>query len=123
VSCDELLVAEEELERLAGRLDTAVPDGAYPAAALALGHRARTLFSGFRQLIDGPTPIAASSLMRPMVEINLLLRFFGQCPDLHAKLWIAEEPTSGSKMPSCRTTVGGSVPRRGDQEPVARCGV
>lgn len=86
----DLRTAEDELDRLAAHLETVVPDAGYPTAALALGHRARSLFLGFRQLIEGPTPIAASSLMRPMVEINFLLRFFGQSPELHAKLWIAE---------------------------------
>jgi hypothetical protein len=90
VTNQDLRAAEDELDRLAAHLETVVPDAGYPTAALALGHRARSLFLGFRQLIEGPTPIAASSLMRPMVEINFLLRFFGQSPELHAKLWIAE---------------------------------
>jgi hypothetical protein len=32
-----LRTAEDELEHLAARLEPVVPDGAYPAAALALG--------------------------------------------------------------------------------------
>jgi hypothetical protein len=67
-----------------------VDSGDYPKAVLALGHRARSLFLGFRQLVEGPSPVAAMSLVRPMVEINLLLRFLGQDPELHTELWIAE---------------------------------
>jgi hypothetical protein len=90
VTNQDLRTAEDELDRLAAHLEAVVPDAGYQTAALALGHRARSLFLGFRQLIESPTPIAAWSLMRPMVEINFLLRFFGQSPELHAKLWIAE---------------------------------
>ena len=87
---DDLNQAERELAALAAHLETAVPESVYPAAALALGHRSRSLFLGFQQLIEGPTPITALSLMRPMVEINFVLRFFGQSPELHANLWVAE---------------------------------
>jgi hypothetical protein len=90
VSQSELQAAEEELERLAAHLETVVPQLDYAMAALALAHRARTLFLGFRHLADGPTPAAGMSLVRPMVEINLLLRFLGRDPELHVELWYAE---------------------------------
>ena len=82
--------AEEELDRLSAQLETVVKADAYLTAVLALGHRARSLFLGFRHLLSGPAPVAAMSLLRPMVEINLLLRFLGRDPDLHVELWMAE---------------------------------
>jgi len=85
-----LVEAEQELSRLAGELETLVMDDDYFRAVLALGHRARTLFFGFIHTMDGPAPAAAMSLLRPGVEINLLLRFFGHDPVLHVKLWVAE---------------------------------
>jgi hypothetical protein len=86
----DIATAGDELERLAAHLETVVGQDEYPRLVLALGHRARSLFLGFRQLIAGPTPIAAMSLMRPMVEINFLLRFLGQKPELHFELYVAE---------------------------------
>jgi hypothetical protein len=85
-----LTAAEQELSRLAGELETLVKDDDYFRAVLGLGHRARTLFFGFLHAMEGPAPAAAMSLLRPGVEINLLLRFFGRDPVLHPKLWIAE---------------------------------
>ena len=78
-----LRTAERELAALAAHLDTPVAvDDMYRVAVLTLGHRARTLFDAFAQLADGPSPGAALTLVRPMVEINLMLRFLGQDPAL-----------------------------------------
>jgi hypothetical protein len=81
---------EDELEALAAHIDTAVPQYEYLMAVLALAHRARSLFVGTRHLFAGRAPVAAMSLIRPLVEINILLRFLGNEPSLHVELWIAE---------------------------------
>jgi hypothetical protein len=88
---EKLQEAERELANLAAYLETVVPAGdEYRVVALALGHRARSLFLAFRHLAEGPAPAAAPSLVRPMVEINLVLRFLGKNPELHVELWHAE---------------------------------
>jgi hypothetical protein len=88
---DGLTQAEDELEQLAAHVDTVVPgESDYLRAVLALAHRARSLFIGFRHALKSPAPVAGMSLVRPMVEINILLRFLDRNPDLHTELWIAE---------------------------------
>ncbi len=44
----------------------------------------------FRIAADGTDPIAAYTLLRPMVEINVLMRFLTKNPELHVELWNAE---------------------------------
>lgn len=87
---ERLVEAENELSRLAGALETVVKDDDVLKAFLALGHRARSHFFAFIHAIEGPAPAAAMSILRPGVEINFLLRFFGRDPSLHVRLWIAE---------------------------------
>ena len=87
---DRLIDGERELSKLAGELEAVVKDDDYFKAVLALGHRARSIFWCLIVALEGPTPAAAMSLLRPRVEINLLLRFLGRDPDLHVALWIAE---------------------------------
>jgi hypothetical protein len=87
---ERLVEAENELSRLAGALETIVHDDDLLRAFLALGHRARSHFLAFIHAMEGPAPAAAMSILRPGVEINFLLRFFGRDPALHVRLWIAE---------------------------------
>lgn len=87
---DDLLRAEQELAKLAAHIETVVPVADdYRLVALTMAHRARSLFLAFGQLMDSPVPVAAMTLVRPMVEINLLLRFLGK-ERLHVELWQAE---------------------------------
>lgn len=82
--------AEEELLELAAAFDEPVARSDYRLALLLLGHRSRTLFRAFLHLQAGPVPVATRSLIRPMVEINILIRFLRKNPDLHTELWQAE---------------------------------
>ncbi len=88
---DALELAEADLLDLGGALDGGAPkDSMFLTSALALGTRARTLFTGFVRLISSDSPVAALALMRPTIEINLTLRFLAKNPDLHTEMWIAE---------------------------------
>jgi hypothetical protein len=82
--------AEEDLIELAQMLDRPIRDELFFRALQALGLRARALFRGFSLLAKSDTPAAAFSLLRPMIEVNLTLRFLVAKPDLHAELWAAE---------------------------------
>lgn len=62
----------------------------YLHVVIALMHRSRSLFQGFVQCAEGPAPVAGLALLRPLVEINILLRYLGQMPDVRPRLWIAE---------------------------------
>jgi hypothetical protein len=88
-------VTLEDVERaltvLSRRLDLPYrADWLYPHVVLALGHRARTLFQGFSYCFDGPVPVAALTILRPLIEINILLRFLRQHPEHRALLWVFE---------------------------------
>lgn len=85
-----LKTAESELLQLASALDASVERGEYALALLLLGQRSRTLFRAFLELQEGEVPLAGRALIRPMVEINLLVRFLSKNPQLHTELWLAE---------------------------------
>ena len=59
-------------------------------AVFGLAHRARSLFSGFIETVGGSAPSAALYLIRPLVEINLMLRFLRRSSTLHTEMWAAE---------------------------------
>jgi len=82
--------AEEQLLQLATAFDEPVAPNEYALAMLSLGHRSRTLFKAFVELQRGSVPVAARTLLRPMVELNILVRFLRKDPDLHLELWQAE---------------------------------
>lgn len=82
--------AERKLTRLGQELERPVNDEMYLRVVLALGKRARSLFRGFVRLHRTDAPVAAFVLLRPAVDINLVLRFLSQNPDLHTQLWEAE---------------------------------
>jgi len=83
--------AERALIELGGAFDRPFrAEGSYPHVVIALMQRARSLFRGFVHSFEGPAPIAALVLLRPLVEINILLRFLGQLPEVRAHSWIAE---------------------------------
>jgi hypothetical protein len=81
---------EMELLELAAAFDEPIARSEYPLTLLLLGHRSRTLFRAFMDLQTGPVPVAARALIRPMVEINILIRFLRKNPNLHTELWQAE---------------------------------
>jgi hypothetical protein len=85
----ELEAAEELLSELAERLDHPVRDEPYLRALLALGKRARSLFRGCVELWPTDAAAAGFVLLRPAAEINLMLRYLREDPDLHTKLWDA----------------------------------
>lgn len=82
--------AEARLLHLAKTLDEPVTHEPYKLALVSLGQRTRTLFRAFRQVHRGGAATAAAALIRPMVEINILIRFLTKSPELHTKLWEAE---------------------------------
>jgi hypothetical protein len=82
--------AERRLLQLLAAFDEPVAGRDYPLTLLSLGQRSRTLFRGFVELNAGTAPIAARALLRPMLEINLLVRFRRKNPNLHTELWQAE---------------------------------
>lgn len=82
--------AEKDLDDLAAVIDEPVRDDALAVATLALAHRSRSYYKGFHHALDGPEPISAMPLLRPMVEMNILLRFLARNPVLHVELWHAE---------------------------------
>ena len=75
---------------LAAAFNEPVAPNEYALAMLSLGHRSRTLFTAFAELQRGSVPIAARTLLRPMVELNILVRFLRKNPHLHIELWQAE---------------------------------
>jgi Family of unknown function (DUF5677) len=81
---------EKTLLRLARALDQPMTKEPYRLAMLALGQRSRTLFRAFRQVQRGRAAAAAPALLRPMVEINVLIRFLTKSPELHTELWEME---------------------------------
>jgi Family of unknown function (DUF5677) len=86
----QLVAAEGDLLALATALDQPARNGEYTLTQLALVARSRSLLRGFIALADGVAPIAAFALLRPMVEINILMRFLSKNPELHLELWNAE---------------------------------
>lgn len=81
---------ESELLDLAAALDDPVDREEFKLAVVVLGQRGRTLFHGFIELQGSAVPSAARALLRPMVEINILIRFLATNPKLHTELWQAE---------------------------------
>jgi hypothetical protein len=104
----DFIAAESRLLRLAKALDAPVAKERHALALVALGQRSRTLFRAFRQVQRGRAAVAAPALLRPMVEINVLIRFLAKNPELHTELWelegernaitIAHEITSSPAM-------------------------
>jgi len=79
------------LNRLARQLDIAVPPNGFEFAVLGIGQRSRTLFRAIGHLVDRrDAEIAVPTLLRPLVEMNVLLRFLAVDPELHTELWYAE---------------------------------
>lgn len=84
--------AERALLELASVLDRPfAPASDAESVVMALAHRSRTLYRGYLTCTKaGLSPLAGRTLLRPMVETNILLRFIREDPDLHARLWHAE---------------------------------
>ncbi len=82
--------SEEQLLRLAKTLDQPVEEIWFKLAVLSLAQRTRTLERALRQVAYGRNAAVAGALLRPMVEINLLIRFLERDPELHTELWQAE---------------------------------
>lgn len=72
---------ESELLDLAAALDDPVDREEFKLAVVVLGQRGRTLFRGFIELQGSAVPSAARALLRPMVEINILIRFLATNPE------------------------------------------
>lgn len=84
--------AEEQLQRLAMRLDEPFdPVGGDPDhVCMALGRRARELHRGYLHCLRGNEVVASRALLRPAVELNILLRFLRQHPEHRTRLWHLE---------------------------------
>jgi hypothetical protein len=87
----------DELVEIAVVLDEPVR-GEYALALVKLGQRSRTLFAGIRKLHASRTPLAARMLLRPMIDINILVRFLRRDPFLHTALWTVEAERSTVTM-------------------------
>lgn len=105
--------AEKRLLEIAAVFDAPVTAEPYPLALLALGHRSRTLYQAFLELHAGAVPVAGRALLRPMLEINTLVRFLRKDPELHTELWQAEGDRNTVTMveeirssPHLRATLG-----------------
>jgi hypothetical protein len=85
-----LVEAEHDVFELARALDEPVEADEYHLTQLALAARSRSLLRGFIELAEGPAAMAAFALLRPVVEINILMRFLSKSPVLHLALWHAE---------------------------------
>lgn len=85
-----LAEAEDRLLKLAEALDMHVPNEEYPVALLVLGSRSRSLFGGFVEAARGPAHPVSFYLLRPLVEMNMVLRFLRKNPELHTEMWLAE---------------------------------
>jgi Family of unknown function (DUF5677) len=82
---------EDQLQRLALKLDEPFsPNGDPDEVCMALGRRARGLHRGYIWCARGGYPDASRTLLRPALEINILLRFIRQRPEHRAQLWLAE---------------------------------
>jgi hypothetical protein len=82
---------EAALLELAARLDRPFETRSEADdVAMALGHRARALYRGYLTCTESGVHKAASALLRPMIETNILLRFIRERPELRAQLWQAE---------------------------------
>ena len=82
--------AEKVLRELGENLDRPVANTYLNRALLVLGRKARDMFAGFLHLVNTDVPTAAFVLIRPAIEINLLVRFLVQRPEVHLELWEAE---------------------------------
>ena len=83
--------AERALLELARALDRAFQsDSRFHHVVIALGQRSRSLYMAFVHCMEGPAPVASMAILRPLVEINILVRFLGQAPDIRSWLWMAE---------------------------------
>jgi hypothetical protein len=87
----EIDAAERELLQLAERLDQPFTSRGDPDdVAMAMGHRARALYRGYLLCAGNDMHNAGRALLRPMVEMNILLRFIREDPEWRAQLWQAE---------------------------------
>ena len=94
-----------ELEDLARRvlevarfLNEPVENVCYKLALVALGQQSRTLFRALRQVARGRANAAGGALLRPMVEVNITIRFLNTNPELHTELWQAEGDRSAAAI-------------------------
>jgi hypothetical protein len=85
-----LAASEELLVELGASLDEPVKNEYLERALLVLGRKARTMFLGFAHLIKSDVPSAAFVLLRPAVEVNLVVRFLVARPEVHLELWEGE---------------------------------
>lgn len=77
---------ETALLTLADRLDQPFSSGGDPdSVAMMLAHRARDLFRGYLACTAEDIPAAARLLLRPAVEVNILLRFIREDPEWRPK--------------------------------------
>lgn len=80
--------AERGLLELSGRLELPyVSRGDPDDVAMALGHRSRTFYRAHALCWHSAAFIASRVFLRPMVEINITLRYIRENPELRTKLW------------------------------------
>jgi hypothetical protein len=82
---------EDRLRQLALNLDLPFsPSGDPDEVCMVLGRRGRELYRGYVRCARGGYLVASRALLRPALEVNILLRFIRQHPEHRAKLWQAE---------------------------------
>ncbi len=85
-----LLHAENRLEALHGALDFTGDSTIMGIVALAVGHRARSLYRGVRHAVEGPSEATAQIALRVLIEQTILLPWLLLLPKVHPFLWKAE---------------------------------
>jgi hypothetical protein len=86
----ELPEIETRLEELGQALDFMGQSTPFGIVALGFGHRARSLWLGLRHAVAGPSHASVQLILRPLVEMTILLPWLMKDPDLHLRLWHAE---------------------------------
>jgi hypothetical protein len=81
---------ERRLESLHAALEYVGPSTPTGIIAIALGHRARSLYLGIRHAADGPSEATAQAAIRVLVEQTILLPWLLLDRDVHPILWKAE---------------------------------
>jgi hypothetical protein len=86
----ELPAIEARLEELGRALDNLGQSTPFGIVAFGFGHRARSLWFGFRHASVGPSQASVQVILRALVELTILLPWLALDRDLHPRLWLAE---------------------------------
>src|SRR3989442_942319 len=60
------------------------------SVACLMAHRALSLYRGVLVELDGPVPVTAMVMLRPLAELTIVLKWISLDPELHAALWVGQ---------------------------------